>query len=110
MQEALLDHYVTYLRAERNLAAKTVEAYATDIRDYLRFLHEQKLPVEKVTREDVLEHMAALAENGLSPRSRARHLAALRGFHRFLEDEKLSPANPTEDLDTPKRSAVASAD
>jgi integrase/recombinase XerD len=58
--------------------------------------------VEGATREDVLEHLAFLANRGLSPRSRARHLAALRGFHRFLEDEKLAPRNPTEDLDTPR--------
>jgi integrase/recombinase XerD len=50
----------------------------------------------------VLEHLATLAKKGLSARSRARHLAALRGFHRFLEDERLSPKNPTEDLDTPR--------
>lgn len=102
MQLALLDHYITYLRAERNLAAKTVDAYAADVRDYLGELHERAVLVEAATREDVLEHMAWLARKGLAPRSRARHLAALRGFHRFLEDEKLAPADPTGDLDTPK--------
>jgi integrase/recombinase XerD len=103
MQSALLDHFVGYLRAERNLAAKTVEAYALDVRDWLGALAERKILVEKATREDVLEHLAWLAEEKhLSPRSRARHLAALRGFHRFLEDEKLAPADPTSDLDTPR--------
>ncbi len=102
MQLALLDHFITYLRAERNLAAKTVDAYAADVRDYLGELHKRAVPVEESTREDVLEHMAWLAQKGLGPRSRARHLAALRGFHRFLEDEKLAPFDPTGDLDTPK--------
>jgi integrase/recombinase XerD len=102
MQTDFLDHYVTYLRAERNLAPKTVEAYATDVRDYLRDLEKRGLLVETVTREDVLEHLAILAQHGLGPRSRARHLAALRGFHRFLEDEKLTKADPTADLDTPR--------
>lgn len=104
MQSEFLDHYVTYLRAERNLAAKTVDAYATDVRDYLTELHKRAVRVEAATREDVLEHLAFLGKKGLSPRSRARHLAALRGFHRFLEDEKLAPADPTGDLDTPKHS------
>ncbi len=102
MQSALLDHYVTYLRAERNLAAKTVEAYATDVRDYLVEIEKRGVTVEAATREDVLEHLASLGKKGLAPRSRARHLAALRGFHRFLEDEKLAPADPTGDLDTPR--------
>ncbi len=102
MQSALLDHYITYLRAERNLAAKTVDAYAADVRDYLTELQKRGVMVESATREDVLEHLAFLGKKGLSPRSRARHLAALRGFHKFLEDEKLAPEDPTSDLDTPK--------
>jgi integrase/recombinase XerD len=102
VQTDLLDHFVTFLRAERNLAPKSVEAYATDVRSYLEHLSKAKVSVEAATRDDVLEHLAALAKAGLSPRSRARHLAALRGFHRFLEDEKLIAKNPCEDLDTPK--------
>lgn len=104
MQSALLDAYVSFLRAERNLAPKTVDAYATDVREYLGELHKRRVTVEQSSREDVLEHLAWLAKKGLGPRSRARHLAALRGFHRFLEDEKLAPADPTSDLDTPKHS------
>jgi integrase/recombinase XerD len=102
VQTALLDHYVTYLRAERNLGGKTVDAYALDLRDYLGELAKRGVEAERATREDVLEHLAWLGAKGLSPRSRARHLAAIRGFHRFLEDEKLAPADPTDDLDTPK--------
>lgn len=104
MQVALLDHYITYLRAERNLAAQTIDAYALDVHGYLAELHRNGTPVEEATREHVLEHLAFLGKKGLSPRSRARHLASLRGFHRFLEDEKLAPADPTHDLDTPKQS------
>jgi len=102
MQSELLDHYVTYLRAERNAAAKTVDAYANDVKRYLEELARRRLEVDAVRREDVLEHLASLARDGLSPRSRGRHLAALRGFHAFLLDEKLVRQNPTEDLDTPK--------
>jgi integrase/recombinase XerD len=102
VSDALLDAFVIFLRAERNLAPKTVDAYAMDVRDWLGELSRRKITVEAATRDDVLEHLAWLSRKGLAPRSRARHLAALRGFHRFLEDEKLSPGNPTDDLDTPK--------
>lgn len=100
--DALLDAFVTFLRAERNLAPKSVDAYALDVRDWLAELARRKIAVEAATRDDVLEHLAWLGRRGLSARSKARHLAALRGFHRFLEDEKLAPGNPTDDLDTPK--------
>jgi integrase/recombinase XerD len=102
VSDAALDAFITFLRAERNLAAKTVDAYGSDVRDWLSELARRKITVEAATRDDVLEHLAWLARKGLAARSRARHLAAMRSFHRFLEDEKLSPSNPTEDLDTPK--------
>lgn len=104
IQSHLLDHFVTWLRAERNLAAKTVEAYAVDVRTWLEFLAKQGRTAESATRDDVLEHLAWLgSKRRLSSRSRARHLASLRSFHRFLEDEKLAPSDPTSDLDTPKQ-------
>ncbi|MBE2250494.1 MAG: site-specific tyrosine recombinase XerD [Myxococcus sp.] len=102
MSDAALDAFITFLRAERNLAPKTVDAYAADVKDWLDELARRKIAVDAATRDDVLEHLAWLGRKGLAARSRARHLAAMRGFHRFLEDEKLSPGNPTDDLDTPK--------
>jgi len=102
--DSLLDAWVGFLRAERNASPKTVEAYANDVRLWLEDATVKKLDVIAVNRDDVLEHLATLQGRGLGPRSRARHLAALRGFHRFLFDEKLSPKNPTEDLDTPRHS------
>ena len=50
----------------------------------------------------MLAHLQALDARGLARRSQARHLAAIRMFHRFLAAEKLATHDPTEDLDTPK--------
>jgi integrase/recombinase XerD len=102
VQTEFLDLFVTYLRAERNLSPKSVDAYATDVRAWLADLDRRGVQLESATRDDVLEHLATLAKHGLSARSRARHLAALRGFHKFLEDERLCAKNPTDDLDTPR--------
>jgi integrase/recombinase XerD len=102
VSDAALDAYITYLRAERNSAPKTVDAYARDVRDWLDDLERKRKDLAFATRDDVLEHLAWLKRKGLSTRSIARHLAALRGFHRFLEDERLLADNPAEDLDTPK--------
>jgi integrase/recombinase XerD len=99
----LLDRFIVFLRAERNLAPKTVDAYGADIDEYLADLSRRGLSIEALTRDDILEHLALLARRGLSPRSRARHVASIRGFHKFLEDESLVKGNPADDLDTPKQ-------
>ena len=62
MQSALLDLFVAYLRAERNLAPKTVDAYATDLAGYLEWLARQQKQAEAVTRDDVLDGVAELVD------------------------------------------------
>jgi len=101
-QEAWVDGFIAFLRAEKNLAGKTVEAYAADVAEYVRWLEEKEVSLTAVRQEDLRGHLEQLEKKGLSARSRARHVAAIRGFHRFLEEEGLSSANPTRHLDSLK--------
>jgi len=101
--EPLLDLFISYLRAERNLSGRTVDAYAADLTAYFKDLRARgHREVKSATSDDVLAHLQGLGERGLSKRSQARHLAALRMFHRFLAAEKVLDRDPTEDLDTPR--------
>ena len=101
--EPLLDAFLSHLRVERNLAANTLEAYGADLTEYLRFLQARSIAdPAAVTPGLVAEHFRALAVRGLSARSQARHLAAVRQFHRFLVRERLAEVNPTRLAETPK--------
>ena len=101
--EHALDPFIAYLRAERGLSGNTVEAYARDLQEYFRHLAKDGIAEPSRARRDhVIEHMSSLAARGLSSRSRARHLSAIRAFHRFLRAEKVAAFDPTEDIDTPK--------
>jgi integrase/recombinase XerD len=101
--EGYLDAFIAFIRAERGLSGKTVEAYAGDLTTYFDELRARGVSdVTRVTQEDVSAHLAALGRRGLGKRSQARHLAALRGFHRFLVSERMAEKDPTEDLDTPR--------
>lgn len=97
-----LDPFLSYLRAERNLAPLTVEAYASDVARWLMWLRSVSTSASAATRQQVEDYALALAAQKLSPRSRRRHLAALRVFHRFLKEESLAPSDPTELVDLPK--------
>jgi integrase/recombinase XerD len=50
----------------------------------------------------VPRYLLGLREAGLSPRSVARHLAAIRQFHRFLVREGHSTDDPTAHLESPR--------
>jgi integrase/recombinase XerD len=51
-----------------------------------------------------LKHLIDLRAQGLGARSRARHLVSVRGFYRFLCQEKLLSADPSKLIDLPKMS------
>lgn len=101
--EGYLDAYIAFVRAERGLSGKTVDAYAQDLTVYFAFLRGRGVgDPTRATQEDVLAHLSELGRRKLSRRSQARHLAALRGFHRFLVAERYTEKDPTEDVDTPR--------
>src|ERR1700750_2666060 len=101
--EGLLDLFVTYLRAERGRSGKTVDAYAEDLTAYFRDLKQRGISdVARITPEHVTDHLRSLDDRGLSKRSQARHLAALRVFHRFLVAENHVGVDPTKTVKTPR--------
>ena len=97
------DLFLQYLLVERGLSGNTVEAYGRDTLRYVAFLHEAGCAEPAhITRLQVAEFIALLKSQGLSPRSRARALSALRMFHRFLLIEGYAVTNPTALLEAPK--------
>lgn len=101
--EPLADLYLDFLRTERGLSSNTLEAYSRDLREYLDFLaSEQVAEPDRVVRDHLERHLAALFGRGLSQRSQARHLAAVRGFHRFLLRERHALVDPVEGVETPR--------
>lgn len=100
----LLEGFVSYITAERGLAQNTLAAYRRDLTRYIRFLYEARnaLLPEDAKTEDVAAFFAWLRSKGLAATSIARCMSAVRVFHRFLVNERLSEHNPATTLDTPK--------
>jgi len=95
--DAALDRFLAHLRVERGLLAATLEAYARDLREYTDWLSHQGIArLADVTEPTILQHLGALQVRGLSQASQARHLAAVRGLHKFANAEGLTPTDPSE--------------
>ena len=100
-----LDLFLNYLLVEKGLSRNTLEAYSRDIGRYLNHLEKEGHETfDRVGPLDVASFIARQMETGLSPRSRARTLSALRMFHRFLLIENYSTNNPTAIIEAPKTS------
>ena len=101
--DTLIDRFLNYLLVEKGLAKKTIEAYSRDIGLYRNYLAENQSSA--FSEEDtplILKHLILLRKNGLKARSRARHLVAIRGFYRFLVQEKILRNDPARLIDLPK--------
>jgi len=101
--DILVDQYINYLVFEKGLSEKTIESYTSDISKYLAFLKEKR--IEDITQADtpiILKHLIALRDSGLGSKSCARHLITLRGFYKFLAQEKILEFDPAKLIDLPK--------
>ncbi|HTO97867.1 MAG TPA: site-specific tyrosine recombinase XerD [Myxococcales bacterium] len=95
-----LDRYLSHLKVERGLREATLEAYARDLREYAEWLGSHGIArLAEVTEAGILQHLADLQRRGLSRASQARHLAAVRGLHKFANAEGLAPADPSEGVE-----------
>ncbi|HXO30326.1 MAG TPA: tyrosine recombinase XerC [Thermoanaerobaculia bacterium] len=105
----LIHRYLEHLEADRNLSPHTVRAYEGDLLRFLDFLAGDFLacpPGEvhpaAVDGLAVRSFLASLHTHGLSRRSQARALAAVRGLLGFACREGTLTANPAQGVPTPK--------
>jgi integrase/recombinase XerD len=98
-----LERYLEVLAVERGLAANTVEAYRRDLEGLARALGRRDRELVEATAQDLASYLRQLRRRGLSPRTQARALVALRRFYAFLVQEGERDDNPAVHLQAPRR-------
>jgi integrase/recombinase XerD len=96
-----IEAFLEMLAAERGAARNTLAAYGADLGDFASFAASRKLRPAEADAVTLQRYMAGLTEAGLSARTAARRLSALRQFHRFLLREEIRTDDPTILLDSP---------
>ncbi len=99
----LIDQYIQHLTIEKGLSANTIESYQRDLCRFMDFLEYNG--IKDISESDttvLLKYIIEMRKEGLSARSRARHIVTFRGFFRFLLKEKILASDPTEIIDLPK--------
>lgn len=101
--DELTDRYFDHLLIEKGLSKNTLASYALDIRCFLDFLNENGISnIAAADTTMILKHLIHLRDTGLGARSRARHLVTIRGFYRYLAQEKILDHDPARLVDLPK--------
>jgi integrase/recombinase XerD len=98
-----LDLYTNYLLVEKGLSSNTLESYTRDLSRFLDALKRFGITrIDEVDNTTILKHLIRLRKEGLGAKSRARHLVSLRGFFRFLVQEKIIDHDPSRLVELPK--------
>lgn len=99
---ALVQDFLHHLKVERGLARNTLLAYGRDLVKFDRFLNEKGRHPRQVRQGEIDEFARRLSRLGLSPKSIARALNAVRMFYRYLVREKIVGIDPTAEIRAPR--------
>ena len=92
--------FLHYLEVERGLSGNTLAAYRRDIAKLEAFAEDREKELESLGPSDIRDFLRELHRRGLSHRSIARILSAVRGIYRFYAAEGTIQFDPTEQIDS----------
>jgi integrase/recombinase XerC len=98
----LVERYLTHLRVERRLAARTLAMYEEALRRLATRADAAGIDLAQVQPQHVRRWAAQLHAGGLAPRSVALALSAWRGFYRWLGRNGDVALNPVDGVRAPK--------
>ena len=100
--EAAIRSFLSYLRVEKGVSANTLDAYRRDVEKFAEFAAGQRLALDKVRRDEIVDFLRHLYHRKLDSRSVARHLVTIRHFFRFALAEGLISEDPAETVESPR--------
>ena len=101
-QEPIIERFLDNLWAERGLSDNSLKSYRHDLLQLYNWLAKRDMPLQDVSREDLLSFLAAEVQQGKSPRSISRYLSAYRQFYGWLVREGIINKDPVALIESPK--------
>ena len=90
----------------RNISPHLITAYTTDLRQFISWIAETDISVirpDQVTRLHISEYLSFLASKGLTGVTRARKLASIREFFKYLTENGTLPSSPAAGVTMPRK-------
>lgn len=100
----LVQGFKASLLLEKGLATATIEAYLSDILDFIRYL-ERTSGLEDpklVTRFEIMDYLEYCQENSMAVSTISRRLISIKLFFRYLVAERVLDENITDVMDSPR--------
>lgn len=97
-----ISSYETWLAQEKRASANTLSSYLRDVRQFDRWIQEERLSIPQINQEDVRRYAQYLEKRGKSNATVVRSVAALKSFYTYLLSARVVQANPAKGF-TPSR-------
>jgi integrase/recombinase XerD len=98
---AYIESYKDYLANERQVSNNTISSYIRDITQFADYLSDnEKGDFDSITKDDIEVYISLLLNNGRSPATVTRFIAAIKSFFRRICSDDFEGSNPTVELDT----------
>ncbi|MCL4135132.1 UNVERIFIED_CONTAM: hypothetical protein GTU68_052761 [Idotea baltica] len=95
--------FLEAIRAERDAADNTIQAYYRDLVDFEEFLADKSRDFSAASRDDVEQYIIDLETRGMAETTRARHLSSIKQLYRFAFEEDWITDNPAMQIKGPKK-------
>ena len=98
----IVNEYASYLLYQKNYSKETIDSYTRDINKFLDFMNNENYTLNSVDSTLIRNFLAHETLNGISKRSNARRVIALRQFYEYLVKNNYVEFNPFIIISTPK--------
>ena len=112
MRNIHIEGFIAHISGERGLSEHTVAAYSNDLNGFMQHVAPSAADAVSTAFIDIdwnglderaIEHyVAELDARGYSPSTRARKIASVRSFTKFLKQEGVIDESPTRKIRNPK--------
>jgi len=100
-----LNDYLDYLKYQKNYSDYTIENYKHDIIEYLEYLSSESLEFKNIEYSDIRFFLMYLKDTKKDDNTSInRKLSSLRGFYKYLANEKIVKSNVFSLVNGPKKS------
>lgn len=101
--DSALSRFFNYITVEKGLSSNTLESYRRDLTCYTAYLQEQDIhSPDQITIHLLRDYLSQFMKQQRSISSIKRYIAAIRHFHKFMLQDRITRVNPTEYLETPR--------
>lgn len=100
---SVLKDFSVYITVEKGLSANTVESYSRDLAKFAVFLEQRGRQLQGLTRQDVVDYLDLMREQGVATSSVCRAMSSIRALSRYMIEQGAIDEDPTENLSSPKK-------